>query len=59
MHSKVKNYIFYTCYIFALLQVIVGDFNGDKKADILCRKTNGEGREVALSDGVGFRVWDS
>ena len=34
----------------------MGDFDGDGKDDILCRKSGGAGREVALSGGTEFKV---
>ena len=36
----------------------MGDFNGDKNVDLLCKNSeSGQGRTVALSDGsAGFKV---
>ena len=45
-------------FIFFVVQVFVGDFNGDKNLDLLCKNSeSGQGRTVALSDGsAGFKV---
>ena len=45
-------------FYFHLYKVFLGDFNGDRNLDLLCKNfETGQGRTVALADGsAGFRV---
>ena len=37
-------------------QIVIGDFDGDSRMDVMCRMDQGQNYKIALTDGDGFLV---